>query len=93
MIDRLAEAGCAPICCPCEAVVGRVSLKVQELRIECETKTKDNVFITLFISVQYQAIRDKVCVKNLRLIYFMQLKQYRYRFIKHFIHCQTINNK
>ena len=58
--SRLSEAGCVPICCPCEAVVGKVSLKVQELRIECETKTKDNVFITIFISVQYQAIRDKV---------------------------------
>ena len=58
--NRLSEAGCVPIMCPCEAITGRVSLKVQQLLIECETKTKDNVFVTIFISVQYQAIRDKV---------------------------------
>ena len=65
----MSEAGCVPICCPCEAVVGKVSLKVQELKIECDTKTKDNVFITIFISVQYQAIRDKVYIHILLVNY------------------------
>jgi regulator of protease activity HflC (stomatin/prohibitin superfamily) len=46
--------------CPCEYIAGKVSLKVQELSVDFETKTKDNVFVNIHISVQYQAIRDKV---------------------------------
>jgi regulator of protease activity HflC (stomatin/prohibitin superfamily) len=38
----------------------QVSLRVQELNASLETKTKDNVFVTVNVSVQYQAIREKV---------------------------------
>jgi len=58
--SRFAEAGCNPLLCPCEYLAGIVSLKVQELKVELETKTKDNVFVTIHISVQYVAVRDKV---------------------------------
>lgn len=40
--------------CPCESVAGRVSLRVQELKVKLETKTLDNVFVTVDVSVQYQ---------------------------------------
>jgi hypothetical protein len=40
-----------------EAVAGHISLRVQQLDVKCETKTKDNVFVVLTVSVQYQ-----VCV-------------------------------
>jgi regulator of protease activity HflC (stomatin/prohibitin superfamily) len=40
--------------------VGIVSLRVQELNVTLETKTIDNVFVTVQIAVQYQAIREKV---------------------------------
>jgi len=46
--------------CPFESVVGRVSLRVQELKVQLETKTLDNVFVTVDVSVQYQVIREKV---------------------------------
>jgi len=58
--SRFAEPGCFFICCPIELVTGRVSLRVQELNVELETKTKDNVFVKVHSSVQYQVIRDKV---------------------------------
>lgn len=43
-----------------DQVAGQVSLKIQQLDVEVETKTKDNVFIRLNISVQYQIIRSLV---------------------------------
>jgi len=33
---------------------------VQQLDVRVETKTKDNVFLTTVVSVQYQVIREKV---------------------------------
>eukprot|EP01033_Poteriospumella_lacustris_P001543 gene1543-1118_t len=58
--SRLAEAGCFCLSCPFEYVAGRVSLRVQELKVRLETKTLDNVFVTVDVSVQYQVIREKV---------------------------------
>uniref|UniRef100_A0A2N9HTD4 Band 7 domain-containing protein n=1 Tax=Fagus sylvatica TaxID=28930 RepID=A0A2N9HTD4_FAGSY len=38
---------------------GHLSLRVQQLDVQCETKTKDNVFVTVVASIQYRAISDK----------------------------------
>jgi len=46
--------------CPLEYVAGKVSLRVRELVVQCETKTKDNVFVNVHVSVQFQAIRESV---------------------------------
>ena len=43
-----------------DQVAGEVSLKIQQLDVEVETKTKDDVFLRVNISVQYQIIRDSV---------------------------------
>jgi regulator of protease activity HflC (stomatin/prohibitin superfamily) len=48
------------ICWPFSAVVGRLSLRVQQLEVSVETKTKDNVFVLVVVSVQYRVIRTKV---------------------------------
>jgi regulator of protease activity HflC (stomatin/prohibitin superfamily) len=37
-------------------VVQRVSLRVQQLPVEVETKTSDNVFVKLFVAVQFRVI-------------------------------------
>jgi regulator of protease activity HflC (stomatin/prohibitin superfamily) len=37
-----------------ESVVQRVSLRVQQLMVEVETKTQDNVFVKLLVAVQYR---------------------------------------
>src|SRR5215467_5155522 len=39
-----------------ENVVQRVSLRVQQLIVEVETKTLDNVFVKLFVAVQYRVV-------------------------------------
>lgn len=43
-----------------DRVAGRVSLKIQQLDVIVETKTLDDVFVKLKVSVQYVIIRDKV---------------------------------
>ena len=43
-----------------DRVSGRVSLKIQQLDVVVETKTKDDVFVKLKVSVQYKVIKDKV---------------------------------
>lgn len=43
-----------------DRVAGKMSLQVQQLNVQVETKTLDNVFIRSIISVQYFAIPDKV---------------------------------
>lgn len=39
-----------------ESIVQRVSLRVQQLPVEVETKTLDNVFVKLFVAVQYRVV-------------------------------------
>lgn len=54
--SRLAEAGLV-LFIPCiDYVGGRVTLRVRELTCSLETKTKDNVFVVVHISVQYQVM-------------------------------------
>ena len=43
-----------------DKVVGRVSLRIQQLDVIVETKTKDDVFVHLKISVQFQVQREHV---------------------------------
>ena len=43
-----------------ERVAGRVSLRIQQLDIKIETKTRDNVFVHVTVSVQYYVLETKV---------------------------------
>lgn len=43
-----------------DRVAGRVSLKVQQLDVLVETKTKDNVFVKLKVSVQFLVMPDRI---------------------------------
>mmetsp|Transcript_10493 Transcript_10493/g.13624 ORF Transcript_10493/g.13624 Transcript_10493/m.13624 type:complete len:288 (-) Transcript_10493:206-1069(-) len=56
----LAPAGFQCIAWPCQDIVGLISLRVRQLDVECETKTKDNVFVNCVVSVQYQTVPEKV---------------------------------
>jgi regulator of protease activity HflC (stomatin/prohibitin superfamily) len=49
------------ICIPIlDTIAGTVNLKVQQLDIHIETKTKDDVFVKLQVSVHVQVVREKV---------------------------------
>lgn len=43
-----------------DQVSGRISLRITQLDVIVETKTKDDVFVHLKISVQFQILQDKV---------------------------------
>jgi regulator of protease activity HflC (stomatin/prohibitin superfamily) len=43
-----------------DKIAGRISLKIQQLDVIVETKTKDDVFVKLKVSVQYKVISQKV---------------------------------
>lgn len=50
-----------------DRISGRVSLRVQQLDVNVETKTKDNVFVRMMISVQYFISDDK---NNIRYAFY-----------------------
>mmetsp|Transcript_32080 Transcript_32080/g.108947 ORF Transcript_32080/g.108947 Transcript_32080/m.108947 type:complete len:195 (-) Transcript_32080:15-599(-) len=52
--DRVANAGVNFVCCPMEQIVGTLSSRVTQLEVRCETKTLDNVFVDVIISIQYK---------------------------------------
>ncbi|KAK9271507.1 hypothetical protein L1049_001867 [Liquidambar formosana] len=58
--DDVLEPGChcVPWCLGYQ-LAGELSLRVKQLDIRCETKTKDNVFVTVVASVQYCALAEK----------------------------------
>ena len=48
-------AGFNSVCCLLgQRSAGKVSLRVQQLDVACETKSRDNVFVQIVVSVQYQ---------------------------------------
>ncbi|XP_052196530.1 hypersensitive-induced response protein 1 [Diospyros lotus] len=49
---------CLPWCFGYQ-LAGELSLRVQQLDVRCETKTKDNVFVTVVASIQYRALAEK----------------------------------
>lgn len=56
---RLLDAGFHCVLCPLQSVAGRLSLRVQQLDVMCETKTKDNVFIQVQVAVQYRVLEEE----------------------------------
>lgn len=55
---RLLEPGLHIIAWPVTSVAGRLSLRIQQIDVTCETKTKDNVFVQVRIAVQYRVLVD-----------------------------------
>ncbi len=43
-----------------DRVAGRLSLRIQQLDVMVETKTKDDVFVAIKVSVQYVVLKEKV---------------------------------
>ena len=55
------------ICCPLQQVAGRLSLRIRQLDVICETKTKDNVFVQVGVAVQYRVIAESAYEAYYRL--------------------------
>jgi len=50
--------------CLCEFPAATVSMRLQQMEVSCETKTKDNVFVLIRVAVQYQVNEDEESIKN-----------------------------
>jgi regulator of protease activity HflC (stomatin/prohibitin superfamily) len=59
--SRVATPGCNALN-PflCESSAGNLSLRVQQLDVRCETKTRDSVFVKMQVTVQYQVVRESI---------------------------------
>jgi regulator of protease activity HflC (stomatin/prohibitin superfamily) len=53
-------AGCHVLIPFVQTVASSVNLRLKQLEVACETKTRDNVFVTVVISVQFQVIELQV---------------------------------
>lgn len=49
---------------PIQYVSKRISTRIQQLDVRCETKTKDNVFIEVAVAVQYRITDDDIMIVN-----------------------------
>ncbi|KAJ1687892.1 hypothetical protein LUZ63_019282 [Rhynchospora breviuscula] len=58
--DGVLDPGChlMPWCIG-KSIAGYLTLRLQQLDVRCETKTKDNVFVTVVASIQYRALAEK----------------------------------
>mmetsp|Transcript_29639 Transcript_29639/g.59587 ORF Transcript_29639/g.59587 Transcript_29639/m.59587 type:complete len:299 (-) Transcript_29639:396-1292(-) len=65
--DSIASPGLKFLICCVHTASEPVSMKVDELPVMCETKTKDNVFINIKVSVQFQVVPDD---DKIRLAYY-----------------------
>lgn len=64
---RIAQAGLNVKIPLIEQIAGRISLRVRQLDVPVETKTQDNVFVRVAVSVQYHALPDNVFAAFYRL--------------------------
>lgn len=53
-------AGPSFIMWPLQNIAGTMSLRIQQLDVVCETKTKDNVFVQVAVSIQYKVVEERV---------------------------------
>jgi regulator of protease activity HflC (stomatin/prohibitin superfamily) len=58
--SKVAPAGFVCLSWPWESLVKTLSLKIQNIDVPCDTKTKDNVFVKVIVSVLFKVVEDKV---------------------------------
>jgi len=56
---RVEKAGCAAINCWCENRVGTLSLRIQQHETSIETRTKDNVFVTIKLAMRVKVAESE----------------------------------
>ncbi len=57
---RIARPGLGVLIPFIDHIFTRLSLRISQLNVSVETKTKDNVFVNVVVSVQYQVLNNKV---------------------------------
>jgi regulator of protease activity HflC (stomatin/prohibitin superfamily) len=54
----LLEPGLHFTCWPLAQIAGTLSLRIQQLDVICETKTRDNVFVQVAVAVQFRVLLE-----------------------------------
>jgi len=50
---------------PCiDCISGVISMRLQQMEVSCDTKSKDNVFLTIRVAIQYQVIAEDQSIKD-----------------------------
>lgn len=52
--DKFLHPGMHILKWPMEREAGRVSMRIQQLDVDCETKSRDHVYLRMHVSIQYQ---------------------------------------
>jgi regulator of protease activity HflC (stomatin/prohibitin superfamily) len=65
--SKVAPPGLTCVQWPLESVVATLSLRVRQIDINCQTKTKDNVFVTVVTAIQYRVVEEKVSAAYYKL--------------------------
>lgn len=65
--SRVMPSGLFCVRWPFETIVARVSLKIKYMEVRCETKTKDNVFVSVCVAIQYKVRDDAVSAAYYKL--------------------------
>ena len=77
---------------PLSSIAGRLSLRVQQLDVKCETKTKDNVFVNVQVSVQLRVLVEKSFDAYYRLSHpFTQIQAFTFDAVRSTIPRMTID--
>ena len=75
-----------------ERVAGKISLKVNQLDVKAETKTQDNVFVNISVSVQYYIEESSVYTAFYKLSNpENQMKAYIYDVIRGYLPTKTLD--
>lgn len=65
--DMLLEPGLYVLCWPYSTIAARLSLRVQQMDIVCETKTIDHVFVHITVSIQYKVLPQMAYMAHYRV--------------------------
>jgi regulator of protease activity HflC (stomatin/prohibitin superfamily) len=58
--SRVEPAGCAPLNCWCEKQAGIISLRIDQYDLDIETRTQDNVFVTIKLAMRVKVAESDV---------------------------------
>jgi len=68
------KAGCATINCFCENKIGSLSLRIQQYELDVETRTEDNVFVTIKLAMRIKVAESELEFPKPRVVKKMKLK-------------------
>eukprot|EP01038_Epipyxis_sp_PR26KG_P008446 gene8446-11424_t len=58
--EKVVPAGFVCVLWPCYNISAAISLKINQVNVVCDSKTKDNVFVKIIVGVLYKTMPDKV---------------------------------